>query len=95
MSELINEILATAILVALMLFNAPAIPKFYHELLFYYRCGWDFSRESETRVILQDQLSEKYSFLPIGAHKLIILLTQISFFCAPLLIEWHAYMSRA
>ena len=90
----VNQIFSSVFLLTVMGINLPAIPKLISEFSFYRSNGWDFSKESSTKVFLQDSLSEKFSFLPIGVVKLLTLTTQIWFVCAPLLAEWHGYQAR-
>ena len=89
-----NQLLASAIILALMGFNFPAIPKLFRELVFYSKCGWKFTEDSGTSFWLQDQLVDRYSFLPIGVIKLMVLSTQVWFFCAPLIAAWNGYLAR-
>ena len=89
-----NQIISSIFLIGFIAVNLPAIPKFIRELLFYRANAWDFAKKSSNRVVLQEPLSQKFSFLPIGVLKLLVLSTQIGFVCAPFLAILQGYLSQ-
>lgn len=90
----INQIFGTLIVLAIIIFNAPAIPKFYQEIIFYRSQKWDMKSDSGRLVLLQDRMKTRFSKIPIGIIKLGILANQIAFFLMPFIAAINGMIER-
>jgi len=89
----VNQIFASILLLALIFYNLPAIPRLYRELAFYRSKNWDMSLDSGQRVPLL-RIAPRYKNLPPGISKLIVLGSQILFILAPFIAAANGIIER-
>ncbi|MEP7173558.1 MAG: hypothetical protein ABI705_08730 [Aestuariivirga sp.] len=88
-----NQIFASMLLLALISYNLPAIPRLYRELSFYRSNNWDMSRDSGQRVPLLG-IAPGHKNLPLGISKLIVLGGQILFILMPFIAAANGIIER-
>jgi hypothetical protein len=90
----LNQIFGSLLVLALIAFNLPAIPKLYKELVFYGSNQWNMKLDSGRPVLLQDRLMVRFSKLPLGLIKLGVLANQIVFLLMPFIAAANGVIER-
>ena len=89
----VNQIFASMLLLALISYNLPAIPRLFRELSFYRSMNWDMSLDSGQHVPLL-RIALRYKNLPLGISKLIVLGGQIFFILMPFIAAANGIIER-
>jgi hypothetical protein len=88
-----NQAFASILLLALISYNLPAIPRLYRELAFYSSKNWDMSLDSGQQVPLLN-FAPHHKSLPIGKQKLLVLGGQILFIVMPIIAAANGIIAR-
>jgi hypothetical protein len=88
-----NQIFASTLLLALISYNLPAIPRLYRELSFCRSKNWDMNLNSGQHVPLL-RIVSLHKNLPLGILKLIILGGQILFILMPFIAAANGIIER-
>ena len=89
----VNQIFASMLLLALISYNLPAIPRLYRELSFYCSKNWDMSLDSGQHVPLL-RIAPRHKNLSLGISKLIVLGSQILFILMPFIAAANGIIER-
>ncbi len=84
---------ASILLIALISYNLPAIPRLYRELSFYRSKNWDMSLDSGQHVPLL-RIAPQHKNRPIGVSKLTVLGGQILFVLMPFIAAANGIIER-
>ena len=80
---MLNHIVSTIFLVAVILYGIYHIPVLYRELVFYHKNNWDFNADSGSKFLLSEKMQQKFYSVPIGKLKIKMLFFTIA---APLYV---------
>jgi hypothetical protein len=73
----LNTIIATLLLVFIIAIALSRIPHLVFEVMFYAKNKWNLSLESGRDVWKQKDFLKKFSFLPVGGIKFLVLVNQV------------------